>query len=398
MSGSVVRARSRARFPFLGAASLWMLIVAVLSLTGCTGTLTLDSHPTPLARFQPAASVTPVWYKQPQSRVDRWEGSPVIVIEGEQLFIAHPRGRVRALDAACGCRQWNVETGASLTGAVGSGDGYLFLGTHKGEVLALSSKDGSLQWRSELSSEVMSAPQVSQGIIVVRTNDGKMFGLNAQNGERLWVYETIVPSLSLRGMGAPLVVDDKVFAGFSNGKVAALSVSNGKLQWEKVVSLAKGRSELERLVDVDAELAYRDGILYAVAFQGRLVALDANSGRIVWAREFSAHSGIALDQQQLYISDDDGQVLALDRRTGATLWRQNKLVRRKISAPVIHDNKIVVGDYEGYLHWLSAEDGSFVMRRMVDDVAVLQRPLVINDILYSVSQLGTISVLRMDVP
>jgi len=388
MRGSVV----------LSVARLWLPVLALLSLAGCSGALTHESHPMPLERFEPVASTVPVWYRQPQSRVDAWEGSPAIVVEGQQLFIAHPRGRVQALDAECGCRQWNVETEVALTGAAGSGDGYLLLGTRKGELLALSGKDGSMLWRSELSSEVMSAPQVSQGVIVVRTNDGKMFGLNAQSGERLWVYETIVPSLSLRGVGAPLIVGDKVFAGFSNGKVAALTVSNGKLLWEKVVAIAKGRSELERLVDVDAELAYGDGILYAVAFQGRLIALDVTSRRIIWVREFSSHSGITLNEQQLFISDDDGQVMALDRRTGATLWRQDKLMRRDISAPVIHNGKIVVGDFAGYLHWLSTEDGSFVMRRIVDDAAVMERPLVINDILYSVSHLGAITALRMDVP
>ncbi len=385
MRGSVVLSADR-----------WWLVLVLLSLVGCSGTLTLESHPTQLEHFEPVADTVPAWYRQPQSRVDVWEGSPAIVVEGKQLFIAHPRGRVRALDAECGCRQWNVETEEALTGAIGSGDGYLLLGTRKGELLALSGKDGSMLWRSELSSEVMSAPQVSQGVIVARTNDGKMFGLNAQSGERLWVYETIVPSLSLRGVGAPLIVDDKVFAGFSNGKVAALTVSNGKLLWEKVVALAKGRSELERLVDVDAELAYGDGILYAVAFQGRLIALDVTSGRIIWAREFSSHSGIVLDERQLFISDDEGQVMALDRRTGATLWRQDKLMRRDISSPVIHDGKIVVGDFEGYLHWLSTEDGRFVMRRSIDDVAVTVRPLMINDFLYSVSHLGTITALRMD--
>jgi len=388
MSGSVVFRAGR----------LWLSALAVLSLVGCSGALTLESHPVQLERLDAVASTVPAWYKQPQSRVDEWEGTPAITVAGKQLFIAHPRGRVRALDAECGCRQWNVETDVALTGAIGSGDGYLLLGTHKGELLALSSSDGSILWRSELSSEVMGAPQVSQGVIVVRTNDGKMFGLNAQSGERLWAYETIVPSLSLRGVGTPLVVGDKVFAGFSNGKIAALSVSNGKLLWEKIVALAKGRSELERMVDVDAELAYGDGVLYAVAFQGRLIALDVSSGRIIWAREFSSHSGIALDERQLFISDDEGQVMALDRRTGATLWRQDKLMRRGITMPVIHDGKIVVGDFEGYLHWLSTEDGSFVMRRLVDDVAVIQRPLVINDILYSVSHLGTITALRMDVP
>jgi len=253
-------------------------------------------------------------------------------------------------------------------------------------------------WRSELSSEVVSAPQLSQGVIVARTNDGKLFGLNAKNGERLWVYETTVPSLSLRGVGAPLVVDETVFAGFANGKVAALSVSNGKLLWEKVIALAKGRSELERLVDVDAELRYDGGTLYAVAFQGRLVALDATSGRILWAREFSAHSGIALNERQLFITDDKEQVMALDRRTGATLWRQNKLMRRDLSAPVIHDGKVVVGDYAGYLHWLSFDDGSFVMRRLLDDAAVVQTPIVVNDTLYAVSRLGSITALRTDAP
>ncbi|HED40888.1 MAG TPA: outer membrane protein assembly factor BamB [Chromatiales bacterium] len=378
------------------AARLWLAAVVLLSLAGCSGTLTLESHPTPLERFQPTASTELVWYRQAQSRVDSWEGSPAIAIKGKQLFVAHPRGRVRALDADCGCRLWNVETGAALTGAIGNGGGYLLLGTHEGELLALSNKDGSLQWRSELSSEVMSRPQVAQGVVVVRTNDGKMFGLNIKNGERLWVYETIVPSLSLRGVGAPLVVDDRVFAGFSNGKVAALSVANGKLLWEKVISLAKGRSELERLVDVDAELAYGDGILYAVAFQGRLVALDTDSGRIVWGREYSSYSGISLDDRQLFITDEEGQVMALDRRTGVTLWRQDKLQRRNISAPVIHNGKVVVGDYEGYLHWLSADDGSFVARRIVDDAAITEQPLVVNDVLYTVSHKGTITALRTD--
>ncbi len=374
------------------------LILIALSLWGCSGALTLESHPTALERINPTSTTVPLWYKQAQSRVDKWEGSPVIAVEGEQLFIAHPRGRVRALKAECGCRQWDVETEAALTGAIGSGSGYLLLGTQKGELLALSTTDGALLWRSELSSEVVSAPQLSQGVVVARTNDGKLFGLNAKNGERLWVYETTVPSLSLRGVGAPLVVDETVFAGFANGKVAALSVSNGKLLWEKVIALAKGRSELERLVDVDAELRYDSGTLYAVAFQGRLVALDATSGRILWAREFSAHSGIALNDRQLFITDDKDQVMALDRRTGATLWRQNKLMRRDLSAPVIHDGKVVVGDYAGYLHWLSFDDGSFVMRRLLEDAAVVQTPLVVNDILYAVSRLGSITALRTDAP
>jgi len=397
MSGSVARTHIEVHLFMISVTKRWGLLFSLLLLAGCAGPLTLVSHPVPLERFQPTALVSPVWYQQPQSRVDEWEDSPVIIVNDTQLFIAHPRGRVQALDSKCGCRLWDVNTTAQLTGAVGSGEGYLLLGTQKGEVLALASEDGSLQWRSQLSSEVIGSPQVSQGIIVVRTNDGKIFGLNAPDGKRLWVYETIVPSLSLRGVGDPLIVGDKVFAGFSNGKVAALSVSNGKLQWEKVITLAKGRSELERLVDVDADLAYRDDTLYAVAFQGRLVALEANTGRIVWAREFSAHSGIVLDDQQLYISDDDGQVFALDRRTGATLWRQNKLLRRKISAPVMHGGKVVVGDYEGYLHWLSPENGSFMVRRKVDDVAVMQVPRVDNDVLYSVSHQGAISALRLEI-
>jgi len=398
MSGSPARTRIRVRDSFSDVVALWSAMFAALLLAGCTGTLTLESHPTPLQRIQPTETLAPVWYKQPQSRIDMWEGSPVIMVNDKQLFIAHPRGRVRALDAACGCRLWNVETGIALSGAIGSGGGYLLLGTHKGEVLALSTDDGSLQWRSELSSEVMSSLQVSQGVIVVRTNDGKIYGLNGASGERLWVYETIVPSLSLRGLGSPLVVGDRVYAGFSNGKVAALSVSNGKLLWEKIITLAKGRSELERLVDVDAELAYNGGVLYAVAFQGRLVALDSDSGRILWAREFSSHSGIDVDERQLYIGDDEGQLWALDRRTGATLWRQKNLMRRQVTAPTIHGGNIVVGDLDGYLHWLSAEDGSFVMRRRVDDVALMERPLVANHILYSVSHLGTITALRMDRP
>lgn len=370
--------------------------LAVLLLAGCAGTLTPESHPLELTRIEATATVTPVWYKQPQSRVDDWEGSPAITVTDKQLFIAHPRGRVRALDAGCGCRQWSVESGERLTGAIGTANGNLLLGTHKGEVLALATDNGSQRWRSELSSEVISTPLVANGVVVVRTNDGKIYGLNEKSGERLWVFEVSVPALSLRGLGSPLLAGDKVYAGFSNGKVAALSVSNGKLLWEKVVTLASGRSELERLVDVDAELAYYGGVLYAVAFQGRLVALEGDSGRIIWAREFSSHSGIVVDEQQLYLSDDDGQLWAIDRRSGATLWRQENLMRRQISAPVLHEGRLVVGDYEGYLHWLSTEDGSFVLRRRIDDATITAWPMVTNELLYAVSHLGTISALRMD--
>ncbi len=395
MSGLVIRTWQRVRFSHV---TMGGCFSALLLLTGCTGSLTHESHPTSLERFQPAITLSPLWYKQSQSRVDKWEGSPAIVVHDKQLFTAHPRGRVRALDASCGCRQWNVESGELLTGAIGSGGGYLLLGTRKGELLALSADDGAQQWRSELSSEVVSAPQVAHGVIIVRTNDGKMYGLNAENGERLWVFETIVPSLSLRGVGDALIVDNNIFAGFSNGKVVALSVTTGKLLWEKVVSIAKGRSELERMVDVDAELAYHNGVLYVAAFQGRLVALDTGTGSFLWAREFSSHSGIAIDDRQLYIGDDDGQVWALDLRTGVTLWRQEKLMRRKISAPVIHQGHVVVADFAGYLHWLSPEDGSFVARRNVDTAAIMQRPLVIDQTLYSVSHKGTIIALKMDSP
>lgn len=392
MSGFSVRTLSRVRLSLIGLTTLFTLSL----LSGCTGTLTLESHPTELAPIQAIATAEQKWYKQPQSRVDSWEGSPTIITDNKRIYVTHPRGRVRALDAECGCRQWNVETDQLTTGALGSGDGYLMVGTHKGELLALSSGDGQLQWRSELSSEVMGTPLISQGVVVVRTNDGKMYGLNATNGERQWVYETIVPSLSLRGIGDPLIVDDAVYAGFSNGKVAALSVSDGKLLWDKIVTLAKGRSELERLVDVDAELAYEGGVLYAVAFQGRLVAMDATSGRIIWAREFSAHSGVAVRGGQLFISDAEGQVWSIDRRTGATLWRQEKLKRRELTAPVIHDGAVVVGDLGGYLHWLSIEDGSFVARRHLDDEAVMEAPFVIGDLLYSVAHSGSITALRLE--
>lgn len=391
MGGSVVRAVSQARCALSGAVAL----IALSLLAGCSGTLTVESHPVALTHYPPTATVLPQWYRQPQSRVDLWESSPAITVDGERLFVVHPRGRVRALDAACGCRLWNRETAELTTGALGSGSGYLLLGTHKGELLALAVESGAERWRSEFSSEVMGRPLISNGTVVVRTGDGKMYGLNASNGERQWVYETTVPSLSLRGIGDPLIVGDTVYAGFSNGKVAALSVRDGKLLWDKVVAQAKGRSELERLVDVDAGLAYSDGVLYAVAFQGRLASLDAATGRIIWAREFSAHSGIALRGGQLFISDDEGQVWAVDRRTGATLWRQKKLMRRALTAPVIHNGAVVVGDYAGYLHWLSADDGTLLVRRHLDDEALVERPHVVEDLLYAVAHSGSITALKL---
>ena len=288
--------------------------------------------PAALTNFPASVTVQTAWSTRVGSGSDSeyFKLSPSVA--NGKVFAADRRGRVSAYDAVSGRALWSVETKAPISGGPGSGEGLVLVGSSDGEVLALAEGNGAVLWRVRVSSEVLSAPRAAQGIVVVRTVDGKLFGLNVQDGKRQWAHDSSVPALTLRSTGAPVIAGDKVLGGFASGRLVALSISDGKVLWETAIAEPRGRSELERLVDISAEPQVADRMVYVTSYQGRVAALDLESGRLVWTRDMSSYAGLTVDDRAVYVTDAKGQVFSLDRRDGRALWKQDKLRARAVTA------------------------------------------------------------------
>jgi len=353
-----------------------------------------STPPSPLVTLQSSVAVQTLWSRDVGSGSEEQYIKLMPRVEGDKVFAADRKGRVSAYAGATGQPLWESQTKARISGGPGSGEGLVLVGTSEGEVIALNAGSGELVWNTQVSSEILAAPRAAQGVVVARTIDGKLFGLDAKTGARIWVYEQTVPALTLRGTSPPLVVDEKVIVGFANSKIAAITLSEGKLLWEASVAEPRGRTELDRLVDISGEMQVADAIIYVASFQGRVAAVDLESGRVQWARNMSSNAGIGIDKDNLYVTDDQGNVWALDRRDGGTLWKQDKLQARSVTAPAAIGNHVVVGDFAGYLHWMSREDGSFAARVRIDDKGIIAPPVAVDDTLYVSGKSGVLAALR----
>lgn len=346
-------------------------VLLTLLLAACGGKETVSeysaSRPADLVDFQPTLSVKIRWSAQ-LNRETRRRGFNLAPVERDgRVYIAESQGRLAAYDATTGKLVWERIAESTLSSGLAVGGGVVFVGTEDGEVFALDSVTGSEKWRTALSSEVLAAPQLAAGKVIVGLNDGRVIALDAATGHRIWISANTVPALSLRGNGHPIVIGERVIAGFANGHLAAFNLHNGKRLWETTVAVSRGRSEIERLVDIDATPIVVDGVIYSVTYQGQVAAVTLENGQILWARDASSATDIAVDEQHVYFSDSNGELWALDRKSGATYWRQDKLHGRSITAPAQWGDYIVVGDFEGYVHWMSRTDGHFVARaRMID--------------------------------
>ncbi|VAX10695.1 Outer membrane beta-barrel assembly protein BamB [hydrothermal vent metagenome] len=315
-------------------------------------------------------------------------------VSNDMVYVADSRGNVVALNTASGDLVWEVDTELPLSGGPGAGVGLVLVGSRDGDVVALDAASGKEKWRKRVSSEILSVPQADQGMVIIHTMDGSLVGLDASTGEQIWDYKRSVPVLSLRGSSSPVISGTTVICGFASGKLVAFNLSNGDLLWEASISPPTGRTELERMVDIDGELAVVDGVIYAATFQGDLAAVSAETGVVLWRRSMSSHAGVGADLRQIYISDDEDHVWAVEPRNGAALWKQKKLHGRKLSAPAVLGSFILVGDFEGYVHWLSIEDGSLVARSRVGDDPISTPPIIDNGVAYIYGDGGDLAAFR----
>ncbi|MBL3527257.1 MAG: outer membrane protein assembly factor BamB [gamma proteobacterium endosymbiont of Lamellibrachia anaximandri] len=379
---------------------VWFGFFLLLLLSGCSSLFSAKDNadpPAELVDFTAALELETLW----QLKVGGTDGKFLEIapaVAGEQLFIADPKGRVVAVDRLSGKRLWDVETRLPVSGGPGVGNGLVLLGTAEAELVALGAADGSEKWRRRVSSEVLSVPAASRGVVVVRTVDGRAAGLSADTGANRWTFDHSEPVLTLRGNSAPIINEDQVFIGFSNGKLAGLSLDGGTANWEATVATAHGRTELERIVDIDSDPVVVEGVVYAASFQGQVAAVSESSGVVLWRRDISVHAGLDADWRQLYVTDDEDAIWALEAGNGATLWQQKALHARKLSAPAIIGNYLVAGDYDGYLHWFSQEDGRMIARIRVGSEGIRAKPLVVDGIVYVFDDSGKLTALRMRLP
>jgi outer membrane protein assembly factor BamB len=303
-------------------------------------------------------------------------------ISGQTLFVASSDGEVFAVDRRSGDDLWDIELDTPLSGGVGVyGDG-LFLGSSDGFVIKLDAGTGGQQWATRLRGEILSAPQSNGNVVVAQTYDGKLQGLDFATGALLWTYDSNVPVLTIRGTSTPIVDENRVYAGFANGRVLAFDINTGAVLWEVRVAISQGRSEIERIVDIDGSMALAGGILYAASYQGNVVAIDVRSGRKMWQQKASSFAGVSQAFGNVYVAEEDGTLTAYLRDGQGMRWTQPALAYRELSRPTPVGRYVAVADLEGYVHILSQVDGSFVGRVKADGDGVRADMLSDENVLY----------------
>lgn len=309
-------------------------------------------------------------------------------IDGDRVFAASADGELRAVDRESGRSLWKVELRRGLSGGVGFHDDSLLLGGSDGEVLLLDADDGAERWLAQVTGEVLAPPQADGRVVVVQTYDGKLYGLDYASGERLWNFDSNVPVLTLRGTSTPILRDGVAFAGFANGRVLAFDALSGAVLWEARIAIPQGRSEIERIVDVDGSMALQGGELYVASYQGRVAALDVRTGRKLWQRNASTFGGVSLGFGNVYVAEENGSVIAYLRGGQGIRWEQDALAWRGLARPVPVSSYLAVSDFQGYVHFLSQVDGSILARIRPDNDGVRADMLSIGSRLYLYSNSG----------
>jgi len=315
--------------------------------------------------------------------------------EGDTVYAAGRDGKVRALDAATGKQRWQTDTDLELSAGPGVGSGMVAVGTGDGDVVLLDAATGKQRWKVRIPGEILAPPLPTGDHVIVRSVDGRLRSLAASNGKEEWLVEDLVPRLSLRGTATPVAVGgDTVICGFDTGKLMAVSLAKGEILWQVQVSTPHGRTELERLADVDSAVQVSGKDVYVVGYQGRVAMIALDTGQVWWSRDLSSYRGLAIDDDQVYVSTSDGDVVALRRRDGTIAWQQRGLARRGLSSPAVDGNAVVVGDFEGYLHWLDRGSGKFVAREHPGSERIAAPPLAMGGRLYVIDAGGHLAAFR----
>lgn len=372
------------------------LLAGVVLLAGCSGKdIDPDELPAELVDFEPAFRVGKVWSANIGDGTERLRLALRPATDGTNIYAAAHDGRVSAFSADRGKRLWSVKTELPLSAGPSSDGDIVVAGSNNGELIALDAATGEQRWQIEVTSEVLGAPAVGMGKVLVQTVNGKLTALDAADGATLWSVQQSMPNLSVRGTAGPVIARDQVISGFDNGRLVCYTLDDGAVLWDVLMDPPSGRTELERLIDINSSPVVAGGDVYATAYQGRLGAVALESGQLLWSREMSSHAGLSVDLSSIYVTDQRSELVAMSRGSGRELWRRNDLRNRDLTAPAIVASSIVVGDFEGYLHWFDLQTGELQARVKTGGDRIGARPLVLNDTVYVLADSGSLYAFRI---
>lgn len=382
-----------------------VLLAAVLAVAGCStikgwfggknSEAKKAAEPAELTEFTPTASVTRLWTARAGKGEERIGARQAPTIADGRVYAAAVEGGVSAFDLQSGAQAWHYDSDLPLAGGPGAGDGLVVAGSLEGDVVALDAATGAEKWKAKVNNEVISAPAIGQGLVVVHGNDGVVTAFDANTGERRWFWNHEQPTLTVRGISGVTLGPGYVFVGNDDGTLSALALADGRPVWEAQVASQDGRTELDRMADVDGAPVLDGALLYATSYKGSTVAVEGPSGRVLWASESGGAGHVGIGADRLAVSDRNGAVHGLDKATGGGMWQQNALARRNLTSATVQGDYAVVGDFDGYLHWMRMEDGALAARIRASKEPLRASPQVADGILVVQDIEGRLSAYRV---
>jgi outer membrane protein assembly factor BamB len=381
-----------------------VVLACVVTLAGCTtmrgwfggAGKEKPNEPAALVEFAPTASPLRLWTAKAGKGEDQIGARQGPAVLDGRVYAAAVEGGVRAFDLQTGASVWHYPSKLRLSGGPGAGDGLVVVGGLDGNVVALDAVSGTERWTAKVNNEVIAAPAIGQGLVLVRSNDGRVTAFDAASGQLRWFWSRELPSLTVRGNDAPLLGPGVLFVGNDDGTLAAVSLADGRTLWEQPVAQADGRTELDRMADVDGTPALDGTTLYASSFKRQTMAIDGPSGRPIWVNDNGGPGRVGVAPDRVVVSDPAGRVWAMDKASGSAYWQQDKLARRGLTSAAVHGNYVVVGDSDGYLHWMRLETGEFAARSRAGRAPIKASPVVADGIVLVQNTGGDLSAWRVE--
>ncbi len=373
------------------------VLAASLLLSSCSlfGDKDEEEKPKELVKLKDTIKVKKLWSTKVGGKSEYLLVGLRPIGDGNLIYAASQDGKVMAIDPDSGKSRWKSELDIELSAGPDVGEGVLALASKDGYIVALDANSGAELWRVYVGGETLAKPLISNDVVIVQTIDNRLIALARFDGKQRWEAKQSTPALTMRGASSPSLVGSSVVAGFDNGRLAAYKVDTGDVEWEVMLALPTGRSDLDRLSDIDGAIAVVGQDIYAAGYQGRISSIAAESGQVLWAREISSYKGAAADWNSIYTVKDDGEIIALTRANGAELWRNDDLLRRDPTLPTPFLTSVVVGDFEGYLHFFSGISGDALARLRFGSSAISINPLVVANRLYVQSDDGKVGAFEI---
>ncbi len=373
-------------------------IVALLVLSGCSffNQGAEDSRqPATLQVVESSLNLATVWKTTIGDGAQGLSFNLRPSVQDGVLYLASSNGVVRALNASTGANIWTANTGVILSAGPSASSGRVIVAGNNGDVIALGTKAGKELWRTKVSGEVIAAPGVGIEQVAVRAANGTLHVLSANSGTELWFDEQVVPTLSLRGASTPLVTSGVVITGTDAGKLISFNAVDGAIMWERLLGLPRGSTELERLIDIDGNIALNETNLFAVGYNSRLAKIDARSGNVIWGKTVSSNTGVSLGLSDVFVTTSDDHLIAFNQESGAQVWKSEEYQYRELTAPTPIGSALVVGDFEGFVHFISPTDGKTLARTKISKAAIKQAPIFANDMVYVIADNGQLMAYKI---